>query len=288
MGQAFVPGELRGYFNDLAAKTRWSGKCDQQGIPLVKLADRRTACFATTIAQKALGHWDRCQLHGAPLDRDEFLKIAGWLLARQDARGGWPVWADLGLALCSPCNAMTQGQCISVFVRAHSTIGDPSYAEASRRALDLMRKSVSEGGVAAIEGADVYLEEVPDDTRTSILNGWIFALFGLYDMQIGLGDPYAAELLSTSMETVRKSLADYDSAYWSYYDARGSLASCFYHDLHIAQLKALGEVDNRCPVWEETVDRWTGYGNCCLCRWRASVVKTAQKLRNPGKVIVMS
>lgn len=59
LGRVFEPGRLRGYFNDLTGKTLWPGPTDDKGIPVNLTEDGRRVYFATTIAQKALGHWDR-------------------------------------------------------------------------------------------------------------------------------------------------------------------------------------------------------------------------------------
>jgi hypothetical protein len=116
MGRAFQPGRLRGYFNDLTGKTLWKGETDSEGIPVSLLADGRKIQFVTTIAQKALGHYDlwllsqeqdRCELR-------EFLRLCEWLIGRQDERGGWDVWSVLGPSLPSRYSAMTQGQLLSI------------------------------------------------------------------------------------------------------------------------------------------------------------------------------
>lgn len=87
LGMLFRPGELAGYFNDLTTKTSWSGLVDDQGIPVNILADGRRVYFAKTIAQKALGHWDKWLLTHNAADREAFLVLCRWLLAWQDARG---------------------------------------------------------------------------------------------------------------------------------------------------------------------------------------------------------
>jgi len=181
LGKVFHPQELAGYFNDLTAKTHWTGHTDEEGIPVNVLADGRRVYFATTIVQKALGHWDKWLLTHDERDKEGFLRLSRWLLARQDDHGGWPVWPEVGLSLPSPYSAMTQGECISAFVRAWKLTGEVAFAEGARRALVLMCRPLESGGPAIIEEESLFLEEVPTIPRSSILNGWIFALFGLYD-----------------------------------------------------------------------------------------------------------
>lgn len=286
LGKAFCPKELAGYFNDLTLKTSWAGCTDEEGVPVNVLDDGRTVYFPTTIVQKALGHWDKWLLTHDDKDREMFLKLCRWLLARQSEHGGWPVWLELGLSLPSPYSAMTQGECISALVRAWKLTGDPQFAEGARRALDLMCKPVESGGPAIVEGEWLFLEEVPTMPRSSILNGWIFAIFGLYDFCLAFEDGNAHNFFRHSFNTLKSHLHEYDAGYWSYYDVQGHLASPFYHDLHIHQLSALAMVDNDCRLIEFR-DRWIAYQQAWKNRVRALGVKVIQKLREPGEVVIM-
>jgi len=138
LGKAFRPEELAGYFNDLTVKTHWTGHIDDEGVPINSLSDGRRIYFATTIVQKALGHWDKWLLTRNDGDREEFLRLCRWLLVRQDDDGGWSIWPELGLSFPSPYSAMTRGQCISASVRAWKLTGNRVFADGARRALELM------------------------------------------------------------------------------------------------------------------------------------------------------
>jgi len=286
LGKAFRPNELAGYFNDLSGKTQWIGSTDDEGVPVITLVDGRKVCFATTVVQKALGHWDEWLLEGQDRDKKEFLKLTRWLLSKQDEDGGWPVWRELNLLLSSPYSAMTQGECISAFVRAWKITRDDAYARGARQALALMCTSVEEGGTAVYEGKKIFLEEAPSNPRVSILNGWIFALFGLYDFWLAFGDKQTYRLFKQSLNTLLVHLGEYDAGYWSYYDVEKRLASPFYHDLHIHQLEALAAVESD-PTLTQVLGRWEAYEDSKLNRFRALTVKTLQKLREPGEAVVI-
>lgn len=286
LGMLFRPGELAGYFNDLTTKTSWSGLVDDQGIPVNILADGRRVYFAKTIAQKALGHWDKWLLTHNAADREAFLMLCRWLLAWQDARGGWPVLSELGLSAQSPYSAMTQGECISAFVRAWMLTEDRGFADGARKAFNILRTPVDEGGPAVFEGKCLFLEEIPSVPRSSILNGWIFALFGLYDFSLTFDDETARNLLELSLDTLKEHLQDYDTGYWSRYDRLGNLASPFYHDLHIHQLTALSMIHHD-PIFVQFRDRFTRYRQSLMKRSKALGIKALQKLRKPAEVIVI-
>jgi len=285
LGKAFRPGELAGYFNDLTCKTLWNGQIDVEGVPVNILDDGRRVYFATTIAQKALGHWDKWLLDRDEKDKSAFLSLCRWLLVRQDRRGGWPVWTELSLPLSSPYSAMTQGECISAFVRAWYLTRENEFAEGARRALALMCEPLENGGTSIYEKGDLFLEEFPNRPRSTILNGWIFALF-VYDFWLAFKDDNAHDLFKLSLDTLKCNLFIYDSGYWSYYDTQGHLSSPFYHDLHLHQLTALAMVENDAAIIDFR-DRWAGYRQKRLNRLRAFGLKAFQKLREPGEVVVI-
>lgn len=287
MGRAFQSGQLRGYFNDLTGKTLWKGETDNDGIPISLLADGRRIQFATTIAQKALGHYDLWIL-SQEQDRRELLEflLCEWLIGRQDERGGWDVWSVLEPSLPSKYSAMTQGQLLSILARGWKATKNPLYAESAKRALIMLQTAVGEGGVAFYSGDDVFLEEIPSWSRNTILNGWVFAVMGLYDYDLGFDDSRARQLFSRTLSTLKRRLPDYDAGFWSYYDSQRHMASPFYHALHIQQFSALRLIDDD-PLWGRWRDQWESYRKRMANRSRALLQKGMEKLREHDEPIIV-
>jgi len=287
LGRVFEPGRLRGYFNDLTGKALWPGPTDDKGIPVNLTEDGRRVYFATTIAQKALGHWDRWVMTQSPEERAQFLTLCDWLLENQDGLGGWPLWPQLGLNPPSPYSAMTQGEGVSVLVRAWVLTQEPAYLAAAERALEPLFLPVDKGGTRRVVPEGSVLEEAPLPTLSGILNGWVFALFGLYDYLLVRQDPRVQALLQETLRTLKTCLPRYNAGYWSFYDLRGNLASPFYHRLHIAQIEALElafpEYAQDFRFWRET---WSRQLRNPVSRGRALGVKAYQKLRNPPEAIL--
>lgn len=294
LGRQFVPGELLGYYNDLTAKTNWAGRVDNNGLPLNQLIDGSFIYFPTTLLQKALGHWDRWLESNRADDRElaAFLRIADWSLKSQDANGGWAIWPVLGLSYASPYSAMTQGEAISVLVRAASINQNGSYEEAARRALELMLTAVDGGGTSWSTEEGLVLEEAPLAPRNTLFNGWIFALYGLYDYLLlakdwQLDTERAEGALQSSLSALSSYLPMFNAGFWSYYDTSGSLASPFYQQLHIDQLKALEitfpEHADRIGSWRQLFERQV---DSRLNRSRAVVLKAYQKVRCPPPVVL--
>ena len=58
-GKMFKPNALSGYFNNPIRKANWIGETDMEGVPVnMFLENHKKVYFATTIVQKALGHYD--------------------------------------------------------------------------------------------------------------------------------------------------------------------------------------------------------------------------------------
>ena len=90
IGKLYNAHEIKGYFNDLTQKAIWYGEIDNIGIPINILIDgRKKVYFATTIVQKALGHYDNWLLSKKTKHFDQFITLCDWLVDNQDDRGGW-------------------------------------------------------------------------------------------------------------------------------------------------------------------------------------------------------
>ncbi len=172
-------------------------------------------------------------------DYEEFIKLSYWVVERQDNEGGWEIGSFLGGKCSSKYSAMVQGEAISLLIRAWLSTNEVVFRSAAEKALCLLIKPVENGGVCYILSGNIFLEEAPTSPRNTILNGWIFAMIGLYDYYLAFNDLKVKDLLMKTLLTLKSHLSDYDAGYWSYYDIRRHISSPFYHNLHIAQLKAL-------------------------------------------------
>lgn len=282
--ERFRPGALEGCHCDLRHKTEWEGATDADGIPLNLDNEGRGVHFPITIAQKALGHWQRW-LDAARSDdaqRDAFLHIARWLVDAQDDAGGWTIWFAGAPPHTSRYSAMAQGEAASVFARAHAVTGDDTFLTAADRAIALMLRPVSQGGTARVDGDVLILEEYPTDPQNAVLNGWIFSLYGLYDYLLAVDSTPLREALDATVNTLARRLPQYDAGYWSCYDETGNIASPFYHDLHIVQLEALAVTfPGHAGVWRHWLERWRYDRRSRIRLTRAVVHKLFQKLVHP-------
>ena len=289
IGPHFLPDRLHGYFVDLTAKTEYDGPVDGEGLPLTR-ALGRLIHHPTVVLQFGLGHWDRSLGNGGGSEehRRQFMNVAKWTLGSMDDRGGLPVFPQLGFQTVTPYSAMTQGLAASVLGRASLVDGSMNWLERSRQAARLMLEPIETGGTSRLIPAGIVLEEAPLVRPNTILNGWLFGLFGLHDLILAENgaDPASVTALRLTLAALVDSLPAFDAGWWSRYDTAGHLASPFYHHLHVAQLTAL---EQTFPMVSAAVlvlrTRWQRAEDSRLQPARAVILKAGQQLSHPPAMI---
>jgi hypothetical protein len=115
--------------------------------------------------------------------------------------------------------------------------------------------------------------EYPTDPPSFVLNGAIFALWGLRDVALALGDERAGEEFEAGVDALAASIDRWDTGSWSRYDLYphrvANVASRAYHELHLAQLEAMQELAPR-PQLAAAAERFA--------RYAASPVRQAEAL----------
>ena len=157
---------------------------------------------------------------------------------------------------------MAQGEAASLLVRIYLETGDERFAVSARRALLPLCVDSLEGGVRAALGKGSFPEEYPTQPPSCVLNGGIFALWGLYDVGVALDHASARVAFRQAVDTLAENLYRWDVGYWSRYDlfphATTNIASSFYHDLHINQLRAMHRLVARRQLAETAEDQIPG------------------------------
>ena len=286
--------ELGEYYMLFAEKADYQGAYDSAGVPQLDYHGHIGLQYnPIAIAQYGLGNYNLFRRTADPVRRRKFLLTADWLCDHLEPNAyGLSVWNhhfdwEYRDTLKAPWySALAQGQGISVLVRAWKESGEARYLEAAQRAMESFRKSVSEGGVAFTDDAgDLWFEEYIVSPPTHILNGFIWATWGVYDYFLATKEKSAQDLFARAVQTMLHNLDRYDLGFWSLYEQSGTrlpmVASKFYHQLHIVQLRimhcltgALTENDK----FAEVADRWERYTQSRANRVRALVYKTAFKL----------
>ena len=277
LGAHIDPATPRGYYVDLrpkAASPLW---------PPPWLA-APAGHFAIAVAQWGLACHERAVAGEGERWFDGAVAAAERLVADQQPDGRWlerrpyphtfpvrPPWPS----------AMAQGEAASLLVRVHARTGDERFAAAARRALRSYDVRSADGGVQARLGDGPFYEEYPTRPPSFVLNGALFALFGAYDVAAGLDDLAAQRTFAEGVEALAANLGRWDTGRWSRYDLFPhpvvNLATPRYHQLHVAQLRALQLLAPDARV-DAVADRFERYAESPLRRGEALARKVAFRL----------
>jgi heparosan-N-sulfate-glucuronate 5-epimerase len=290
VNEHFKPGEIGEYYMPFTAKADYPGQYDHAGIPLLNYHGKVGLQHnPIAIAQYGLGNYNLFCRSGDPERRRRFLNIADWLVANLEKnRFGLCVWNhhfdwEYRTLLKAPWySALSQGQGISVLVRAHRETDKPAYLEAAQRVFETFLKTTDKGGVSYVDKKGyIWFEETIVDPPTHILNGFIWASWGVYDYYLYTLSQEAEKLFTEAVRTLKHNLHHFDAGFWSLYEQSGTrmkmLASPFYHRLHIVQLQVMYRLTGR-TVFADYARRWQAYRQSRPKRTLALAYKAAFKL----------
>jgi hypothetical protein len=284
------PTKLDEYYMLFAEKADYAGIYDSAVIPQLDYHGAIGPQYnPIAIAQYGLGNYNLFRRTASPDRRQKFLHVADWLVDHLEPNPhGLFVWNhyfdwEYRDTLRSPWySALAQGQGISLLVRAHKESADPRYLDAAQKALASFYQPVTLGGVAFTDDkGDLWFEEYLVSPPTHILNGFIWAAWGVYDYFLATLHPAAQDLFTRAVRTLVRNLDRYDLGFWSLYEQSGTrlpmVASPFYHQLHIVQLRVMHRLTGE-EKFLRVADRWAAYARSRSNRTRALCYKSAFKL----------
>lgn len=281
-GKYYSKDEIKGYYNDMSGKLGSGTMTDEYGIPVSEITGGEYVHFPIAIFQYGLALYDKYLEEGvlAP----EFRTIADWALLMQKDDGSWDAFGPMKSKKYT-VSSMCQGEGASMLFRAADVYRDKIYEKAAFQAVDYMLTPTEQGGTSMIEGEKLYLEEYPQTPRRSVLNGWIYSIYGLYDAHLLNPDKYKGALEQT-IKTLKTDLDFYDNGYWSMYDQNGKIASPAYHNSHIALLNVLYELTGE-KKFKDTENKYRTYQKSKINKMRAVITKIVQKLSEESDVITI-
>jgi heparosan-N-sulfate-glucuronate 5-epimerase len=284
-------GRLGEYYMLFRQKADFPGQYDSSGIPLLDYHGKVGLQYnPIAIAQYGLGNYNLYKRTGdmtriqnpkskiqnplvpGSVRRARFLRVAGWLVENLERNNqGVSVWNhhfdwEYRTPLRAPWySALSQGQGLSVLLRAHQETRDSEFMDAAQRILTSFSKDVTQGGVGYADGeGHLWFEEAIVEPPTHILNGFIWAAWGIYDYWLHTRSADAQTLFAEAVRTLKDRLCLFDTGYWSLYEQSGTrlkmLASPFYHNLHLVQLDVMHHLTGE-PTFADYFNRWTRYRN---------------------------
>lgn len=275
LGEQFTKNELNGYFNNMTQKVSMVPDIlENEKLPTVLTEQGEVIYFPVAIFQYGLGCYDLYLKENDKKYLAKFLQCVNWAFEHQEKNGAWNNF--FFIYPNSPYGAMCQGEGISLLVRGYKETGNLMFLEAAKKALDFLILPIEKGGTAKYTPSGVELLEYTH--RPVVLNGWIFALFGIYDFLLVEENNKYREIFKSTLECLKRSMNKFDNGYWSIYDLEGRIASAFYHNLHIAQMKALYIISGE-EIFNRYKTLWQKEQHTTKNRYKAFIVKAYQKIR---------
>lgn len=267
---------VRRYPMNFVAKTAFKNHRDSDGVIMLNYHGAIGLQYnPNAIAQQALGYYD--EYLGNPTEklRDAFLTQADYFLrygrAVQDDIVLWQYNFPFEMRnhLSAPWrSALAQGQAISVLIRAHQITGDEIYAEMAHRgygAFHFLARE-HEAGVLDDQNGFKWLEEYIVNPPNHVLNGFIWALWGIRDYAVYFNNDHAENLWRECLKTLEANLKNYDLGFWTSYDWPQGYdrnlpvmpVSVYYQTLHTIQMKAIYNLTQR-PLFHQYHLKWRKY-----------------------------
>ncbi len=205
-------------------------------------------------AQLSMAYLDHYRLTGLP----SYLRLAKanaqrLVDRRVESRGGWyfpydfdfAVYGDTSETLTAPWySGMAQGVALSAFTRLYQATGDPAWktaADATYASLDTAPVEGEPFGSWVSSTGDLWLELYPRwpvETSERVLNGHIYAAFGVYDYAQLTGSTDAMRLYDGAVTTVTNYLmSEFRTPRWaSLYSLGHRLPTISYHQKLVNEL----------------------------------------------------
>lgn len=199
------------------------------------------------------------------------------LLVSAGATGAWGRASQPDAMSSDRPSALVQGVGLSALVRLSGPEPPPRVRDVIERVFERLAAPIEQGGTVSQLDGRPFLEEYPSRPPSHVLNGALYALFSLYDLEDALGHVRAAALAREVERTLEHAMSRFDAALgWSRYAlclrGRALLSSVYYHHLHVAGLRLLALRTGR-STFTDWADRWE---RALTSRWRRAPMAVAK------------
>jgi len=278
------------YYQTFEDKAKYTGPRDQNGVILFDYYfDIGQQYNPLAIAQYGLGNFNLYLKTREEKYLSEAKLQAEWLIKNleENDKGFWVwkhrfPWHYKKWLKSGWFSAHSQGTGISLLVRLYKETSDKRCLETAQKAFVSLDAEIKNGGVKYIDPeSGVWLEEYLISPPTHILNGYLWALWGVWDYWLLTKDENAKRLFDDCVKTIKKNINLYDCGFWSLYDlsqqALKMVASHYYHGLHIVQLKATAIISGE-KIFGDYALKFEKYRNNFLYRQLSLIYKAVFKI----------
>ena len=139
---------------------------------------------------------------------------------------------------------MSQGLVLSLLSRVYHLTEKAEHAELAERVAISMKTPTSEDGFLCTDDNGDYWYQEYMGNYGCVLNGFIYAMWGVYDYYLYSKDEEYKMIFDRCIDTLRKNLEKYEwkmgLSKWTIYDLRDkNPVDLIYHRLHVSLLKGL-------------------------------------------------
>jgi heparosan-N-sulfate-glucuronate 5-epimerase len=277
IGNVSWDAQLGGYYQDFREavyhfENNSIGVFDDHGIPILIDGDRKYYSVVYIIqyalmqhefilhnenVEERTKHLENC-MHWLDENSEEFKDSIVWRSVdnyHYNLKEGW-------------ISAMYQGQAISLYLRAAQLLNNPTYISTAEKIFQFFKYDYSEGGAKRTDGRGyVWLEEYPTEKPSYVLNGFIYALFGVVDLYRVTQNEEAKILYDKCLNTLENNVTKYDRFYWSVYDQlKNELVSSYYQkNVHIPLMEIMFKLTNK-TIFEKLYIKWQKQLNSKICK----------------------
>ena len=250
IGSFFETNVIKGYYNDFSQKVLKDKKHKEDPSFIHQfITDKgEKVFFPIQIAQYGLGCYELYLKTNENIYKTKMLTCVDFLARKFDENGGIPCMFFVD-GLTNAFSAMCQGECISLFLRAYLETTKEEYLQLSHKAFAFL---INQKNHLLDKNYDFY----EYSGKPLVLNGFIFSLFGVFDYYLATNNEKAKSVFNQSVLSLEQKMPCFECDGWSFYDLGGSIASPFYHKLHIELLKALSAISNKL-LFNEFAKRWS-------------------------------
>lgn len=238
------------------------GDFDINGVPMVGWGNQ-ASYSAVNIAQYGF------ILHDCWLENrlDEYLNVMhaclNKLIEMESHEGDAIFWreayvSDRYTIKKNWASAMSLGECLSFYLRMFQITKNEELLKKSHLIFNAYKIPVSENGVSYIdENNNLWFEEYPSTPASCVLNGFIYAIFGVMDYYRVTNNSDAKKKLDECFLTLVNNISIYDAGYWSYYDLQYKELVKYYYqkNVHVPQMDAIYKMTNN-PIFSYYAKKW--------------------------------
>jgi heparosan-N-sulfate-glucuronate 5-epimerase len=235
-----------------------------------------TYFYPVTVAHYGLEQYSKWAASGSTDAFGKAKLVGDWFVRNQDTRGGWPVPFDYdyrkGVTTTLRAgwySGMAQGMASTLLAKLYARTHNDRYRAAALRSLNVLATPVEQGGVLRkFQGVYEWWEEYPIRNHpVYVLNGFMYALIGVYDTGVLLADDRAKQMYTSGLRSLIRMVNLYDLGSRTSYDllhldvpgSPPNVARWGYHYTHVTLLSAMNVITGGGFAGIER--RWLGYCN---------------------------